>query len=95
MNSYHLDAGVTFTANCIESARENNVTISEVLDTLAFGSHKKLEGGNLSFSLKGIEVITTQTGRIALDVIKHDCTHSNLLTKSIFDFSSYELAMMA
>ncbi len=72
MDNMIFDLDVTFSSKCLGEARDNNISISEMLRAIAVGEVERLDQGRLSFTYKGIEVQTSSSGIVALKVRKLD-----------------------
>ncbi|EQC45052.1 hypothetical protein M899_0437 [Bacteriovorax sp. BSW11_IV] len=72
MENMIFDLDVTFSSKCLGEARDNNISISEMLRAIAIGEVERLDQGRLTFTYKGIEVQTSSSGIVALNVRRLD-----------------------
>jgi len=95
MSSKKMSLCITFSQFCMDCAQVNNVSLEEMVNCLTYGTVTRLNGSNLSFRYRSIEVITCSKAQVAMSVIRHKNKVSSLLYKSSEQMSSYECAMVA
>lgn len=86
---------IAFTTKCLDRAKENNLSLDDLVTILTKGLIRRLEDGHLGFLYQGAQIVTCENARFALDVKIIRNEGSRLIYKSPKDLSDYELAMVA